>query len=104
MDIVKELKGDIDRVERTIVDLANELSLVHPEDLRTRKDLYAELAKFESELTRKRGLLHNVKQDYELKNDEIRARINKLTGEGEEVEDMFDVYEDIYERGDLEDV
>lgn len=97
MDIVKKLKEDIDRVEKTIEDLANELSLVHPEDLRTKKDYYAELAKFESELTRKRGLLHNVKQDYELKNDEIRARIEKLTGEGREVEDLSDLYEDIYE-------
>lgn len=96
MDTIKKLKGDIERVEKTIEDLEDQISLVHPEDVLSRKDLYAELAKFESELTRKRGLLHNVKQDYELKNDEIRARISRLTGEGKDVEDLSDIYREIY--------
>lgn len=96
MDTIKELKGDIERVEKTIEDLENQISLVHPEDLLSRKDLYAELAKFESELTRKRSLLYNIKRDIELRNDEIRARINKLSGSSSEVEDMSEIYGDIY--------
>lgn len=92
----RQLERDIERLYRRIDELETALGRASSDDHLGLKDMRADSARFESELTRKQSLLHRVLQDRDYKNIEIEARVAKLTGKGEDVEDLSEVYQDVY--------
>lgn len=90
-----QLEKDIIRIYKRIDEAEKDLEEYKMNPLML-KDIRADLVRFESELTRKQSLLHRVLQDRDYKNIEIEARVAKLTGKGEDVEDLSEVYQDVY--------
>lgn len=98
MDILERVALQIIDVEEK-VDLVNSKLAsdhVHPADMKTINSLLREHRGYIAERTKLTGLLHTVIQDTTLGNEEARARINKLLGTGSDLEDLSDVFSDIY--------
>ena len=96
MNILKELKDDIKQLSVQIDKVNKRLSQVHEEDIKTQNALVNQLNQLNNSKTAKQRLYHDIKQDLELKNEETKARISKLLGTGAEVEDMSEIYSEIY--------
>lgn len=100
--MIKQIEKDIKRIYKRLSELEVALRNTHPEDRVGLKEIRADIARFESELTRKQSLIHQIRQDIEIRNIEAEVRIDKLLGQGGEVEDMSEIYGEIYvlEGGD----
>lgn len=102
MDPLKSLEKRIENLESEVLKVETSLKLVHREDFKTLNMLTTTLTKMTSELGKLIKTHHDVKQDLELKNEETRARINRLTGNVNELEDLSEIYSEIYGGEDKE--
>lgn len=96
MDILKELEDDIRQLNVQIDKVNKRLAQVHEEDIKSQNALVNQLNQLNNSKTAKQRLYHDIKQDLELKNEETRARISKLLGTGAEIEDISEIYREIY--------
>lgn len=96
MDILKELEDDIRQLNVQIDKINKRLAQVHEEDIKSQSALVNQLNQLNNSKTAKQRLYHDIKQDLELKNEETRARISKLLGTGAEIEDISEIYREIY--------
>ena len=95
--MIKQIEKDIKRIYKRLGELEVALANTDPEDRASLKDIRADTIRFESELTRKQSLLHQVKQDIEFRNIEIEARVGKMLGSAGDYEDMSEEYDIVYE-------
>ena len=94
--MIKQIEKDIKRIYKRLSELEVALRNTHEEDRVGLKDIRADISRFESELTRKQSLVHQIRQDIEIRNIEAEVRIDKLLGQGGDVEDMSEIYGEIY--------
>lgn len=94
--MIKQIEKDIKRIYKRLSELERALFNTHEEDRTMLKDIRGDIARFESELTRKQSLIHQIRQDIEIRNIEAEVRIDKLLGQGGDIEDMSEIYGDIY--------
>lgn len=83
MDILDKVSKDIREVEEKI-ELVNKSlgsGYIHPGDIKTINSLMSTHRGYVSERTKLTELLHKVTQDINVKNEEIRGRIQKMKAE-----------------------
>ena len=90
------LEKDILRIRKRLKELEVDLDNLESYEHKLKKDVRQDIVRFEGELTSKQRLIHQVRQDYEVHNIESEVRVDKLLGQGGEVEDLSSVIEDIY--------
>ena len=98
MDILEMLCIQIKEVTEK-VDLVNSKLAsdhLHPGDIKGINSLLKEHRGYVAERTKLTGLLHTVIQDTTLGNEEARARINKMSGTGSDLEDLSGILSEIY--------
>lgn len=96
MNILDEIMEQVKLAKKDIKKVEDSIKLVHEEDFKTLGMMNKVLISTKERLDKLIVIYHKVSQDLGIGNEEARARIDKLTGVTSEVEDLSEIYNDIY--------
>lgn len=103
MYTIKEVKSDIKDTELRIRDLKEDLVYLDSEDNHGKLAIQSAISKIQTERTSLLRLAYQIEQDDKIKNrelelkmDKVAAEIGKITGSGNDMEDLSGIYNELF--------